>query len=163
MTVDVSFAAVEQFLSLSKAMKNAGQTELRKDLHRGVAAAVKPLLPEAQQALAGGLPASLAARGSRVKQVVQVRTGNDPGVTVGVRYGKRGTGLGASNARMANLHGVIRHPLFGDREHWFNTRVPGAEGWFDRTYGGAAPRSRAAIEQVMEDTVRRIIEEARHG
>lgn len=163
MTADFEVRGADDFLRLSKACKGAGRTELRKELHKGVRDATKPLLPKAARALAAGLPPRVASRGVKVKQVVQVRTGSDPGVTIGVRYGARGTGLGASNARLANRQGVIRHPLFGDREKWFNTPVPGALGWFDDTYSAGAPVARAAIEHSMERVVQKIIEEARRG
>lgn len=161
---EVDITGTDQFLRLSKALKDAGRTgkgSLRNELHAGIRKSVKRAMPKARQALAAGTPAGVDPRSLRVKQVAQVKTGKDPGVTVGVRYGKRGTGLGASNARLANAQGLLRHPLWGNRERWFNTPVPGAKGWFDDTYRAEAPAIRRDIEQAMQDVVEKIVREAR--
>lgn len=163
MTVNLEVNGADQFLQLSKALKEGGQAELRKQLHTGMRQAAKTLLPQATQALADALPAGLAARAAKTKQVVQVKTGGDPGITIGIRYGDRGRGMGASNVRRANNQGVIRHPLFGDRDFWFNTPVSAATGWFDRTYLQSAPVVRPQLEQAMQNVVETIIREARRG
>lgn len=161
MTAHAEVLGADGFLRLSKAMKHAGRTEMRKELHKAVGDAARVVLPLAQRALADGLPGPLGERGANVKQVVQVKTGRDPGVTIGVRFGRRGRGLGASNARLANRTGKIRHPLYGDRDHWYNTPVPEALGWFDHTYSECAPQVRPEIEAAMTRVVEQIIREAR--
>lgn len=150
------------FYALSKALKHAGQTDLRKRLHKGLREAVKEVMPEAEKRLADALPYA-QGRSKPVRQVAQVKTGRDPGVTVGVRFGsKRST-----NARLANSKGLIRHPVFADGQKtrdewmWVNQSVPGAEGWFDKTYINAAPDIRRRIEGVMEDVVLDIVRQAR--
>ena len=118
-------------------------------------------LQDAERKLAAALP--YAKRGKAVNQVAVVRTGRDPGVTVGVRFGTHRS----TNARLANSKGLIRHPVFADGEltrkewRWVNQPVPGAQGWFDRTYQGAAPEIRRSIEAAMQDTVNRIVADAR--
>lgn len=158
---DFSVRGADDFLRLSKALKEAGHTDLRKALHKSLRDAVKEVMPEAERKLAEELP--YLKRGKAVTQVVQVKTGRDPGVTVGMRYGsKRST-----NARLANSKGVFRHPVFADGEktrkewHWVDQPVPGAKGWFDKTYINAAPKIRRRIEGAMSDTVERIVREAK--
>lgn len=152
---------VEDFFRMSKALKGAGRTQLRKELHKGLQDGVKPLVKQANRVLAEGLPAPLAARGNRTKQVVLVQTGKTPGITVGVRFGKREPGLGVSNVRMANRIGKIRHPVFGNREAWANTDVPGALGWFDDTYASGAPTIRPELDKAVRRVVEQIVREAR--
>lgn len=161
MTDDFSIRGAENFLRLSKALKETGEKELRKELHTGMRNAVKPLLPKAAQALATGLPPRLKGRGAKVKQVVQVKTGRDPGVSIAVPYGKRNAGgLGASNARLVNARGVVRHPLYGNRQRWCSTPAPGAQGWFDETYTTRArtvlPDVERAVERVAGQITRRV-------
>lgn len=159
MGADVTLKA-EDAIRLSKALKAAGSNgkgSLRTELHKGLQAAVKPVLPKATDALAAAMPSGVQARARRTKQAVQVKTGADPGIRIAVRYVKRGAGLGASNVRLANRAGVIRHPVFGNRERWVNTRVPGARGWFDETYKEAAPLIRPGIEQVMQDVAEKVV------
>lgn len=154
-------ASADDFHRLSKALKNAGRTGLRKELHKGVRDAVKPLLPEARKELAAGLPGPLRARGAKTRQVVQVKTGRNPGVTVAVRYGKRGAGLSASNARLLNRSGQVRHPVFGSRRVWANTPAPRSRGWFDDTYRRSAPTVTPVLVKAMERVADQIVREAR--
>lgn len=163
---DFEVKGADQFLRLSKALKAAGDTETRKALHKGLRDAVNEVKPKAAEALAEALPTALESRGKAVKQAVQVKTGNDPGVSVVVRYGKAGRGLGASNAQRVNRHGVFRHPVFPDTEkarkdwRWIDQTVAGV-GWFDKTYENAAPRMRATIQQVLEQVADDIVKRAR--
>lgn len=142
----------EKFLRLSKALKAAGQTELRKELNKSLKDAVKPLIPKVKDAARSKLP----QRGGLAKTVAkasirpQVRTGQD---TAGVRLvvGKRRGSAAASTNR-----GVVRHPVF-DRNTWVEQRVE--PGWFDKTLEAEAPgETRLAIEAALEamvDKVRR--------
>ena len=162
MSGDFEFKGADQFLRLSKALKEAGHADLRKKLHKGMRDAVREVMPEAEPALAEQLPYLKKKRAKAVTQVAQVKTGADPGVTVGMRFGsKRST-----NARLANSKGVFRHPVWADGEktrkewHWVNQPVPGAKGWFDKTYLNAAPHIRRRIEAVMERTLEQVIREA---
>jgi hypothetical protein len=158
----------EQFLALSKALKAAGKTELRKELHRQMRIAAKAAMPTAEKRLQGALPSGLKNR-SAVRQVVRVKTGKDPGVTVAVPYGKRKrNGMSAQNARLLNSQGAIRHPVWARDDktssewRWVNQRVPGS-AWFDDTYTEAAPELRKALEAAMEAVAEHIVKEARRG
>lgn len=161
MASDFEIRGAEDFQTFSQALKHADLKKMRREFHREMQKAVKPLLPRAAQELAKGMPGPLQARAAKTKQVVKVSTGRDPGITVGVQYGKRGSGLGAANARLANRAGLVRHPLFGDRQRWFNTAVPGSQGWFDDFYPRHARDALPGVERVMEEFIQRIIRDAR--
>lgn len=161
MAADFEVRGANDFLRLSKGLKEAGEKGLRRELNKSIRNATKPLLPIAAQALAAGLPSRLQGRGRRVRQVVQVKTGRDPGVSIAVPYGKRNAGgLGASNARLVNARGVVRHPLYGNRQRWCSTPAPGAQGWFDETYTTRArtvlPDVERAVERVAGQITRRV-------
>jgi len=142
----------EKFLRLSKALKAAGKTELRKELNKSLKDAVKPLIPKVKDAARAKLP----QRGGLARKVAassvrpQVRTGQ---ATAGVRLvvGKRRGSAAASTNR-----GVVRHPVFG-RNTWVEQQV--TPGWFDATLEAEAPgETKQAIEQALEtmfDKVRR--------
>jgi hypothetical protein len=164
MSRDLQFQSADDFLAFSKAMKNAGRKDLRKQLNKGLQEAVKPLLPGAAEALAQTMPTrsdELRERAGKVRQVVQVTTGRDPGVRVGVPYVReRKDGLGASNARLLNLHGQLRHPFFGDREKWFNTPIPAAVGWYARYYSTHTDGIRASLDDVLQSVADQVVKEA---
>jgi hypothetical protein len=157
----IELRGAEGFLKLSKALKQAGQTELRKGLHKGMRDAVKAYKPKAEEALATVLPSGLQGR-SKVRQVIRVRTGADPGVSVAVPFGKRSrSGLGASNARMLNNQGALRHPTFG-HPPWVNQPV-GGTGWFDDTWRASAPAVRRELELQIQAVLNQIVREAGRG
>jgi hypothetical protein len=169
MSRELRFQSADDFLAFSKACKRAGRKDLRKELNKGLREAVKPLLPGAAEALAQDMPEGpLTDRALRVRQVVQVTTGKDPGVRVGVPYVKRAQGgehggLGASNARLLNLHGQLRHPFFGDRDKWFNTPIPAALGWYGRYYSTHTDGIRAKLDDVLQFVADEIVKEAQRG
>lgn len=153
-------SGADDFLRLSKALKAAGRTHLRNDLNKAMRAAAKPLTAKTAAALDEALPSGLRGRGGRTKQTVQTRTGADPGVRVVVQYGKpAGRGFGASNARLLNRTGRVRHPVFGNRERWVETEIPGAQGWFDETLRREARTVRPMLEQALQDMAERVVRE----
>lgn len=163
MSDDFEVHGADQFLRLSKALKEAGRVELRKELHAGLKVAAKPIAKAMQDELAATVPAALRPRAARTKVAVVVATGRDPGVRLVVRYGKRGGGIGASNARLLNRGVGVRHPLFGDRDLWYTTPAPSAEGWFDRPAETAAPGVRIVLERAIDGVLDEIVREAGHG
>src|SRR5689334_337574 len=109
---DFSIRGADDFQKLSKALKAAGKTEMRKTLHKGMKDAVKPLIPKARASArstlpkAGGLNKLVASASIRP----QVRTGRNA-------YGVRVVVGDKAGARAAN-RGVLRHPVFGNRAVW---------------------------------------------
>ena len=82
---------------------------------------------------------------------VNVRTSDrDPGVAV--------TGQTISgNRKLRRLDaGLLTHPLFGDREHWYTQEEPSVTpGWFTGPAEAVGPRVRAGIEQALDDVSNR--------
>lgn len=159
MSNDFEVTGADQFLRLSKALKEAGHAEMRKSLHKGLRAAVDQVKPKAAAALAEALPSGLKGRGERVKQAVVVKTGADPGVSVVVRYGKAGRGLGASNAKSINRSGKFRHPVYKTGA-WAPQDTSG-QAWFDKTYSNAAPEILASLEKALQQVADDIVKKAR--
>jgi hypothetical protein len=142
----------EDFLALSKALKAAGKAGLRKELHKAVAAAAKPLLPKVKEAARTSLPRAggLNQRIARKPIRVQARTGEK---TAGVRI------VGSKVDPRIN-QGRVYHPVFG-RTPGVVQNVPGAVGYFDKTIEEGAPGVQGSVAQVLEDFAARIIAEAR--
>jgi len=144
--------SANQFLKVSKALKAAGETGLRNELHKDVRKAAGPLVRKARQAAKSMLPqrGGLAKRvaGSRIN--TQVLTGRN-------RYGVRITVGRGRSARDTN-RGTIRHPVFGNRDRWVTQKVP--KGWFDDTMRREAPAIRKDVEKAIERSLNEI---ARRG
>lgn len=139
--------AANNFLKASKALKAAGESQLRKELHGSVRKAARPLIPRARAAARAQLP----KRGGLAKAVAsspmraQVLTGrNKYGVRIAVGKNRR------AGARDTN-RGRIRHPLFGNRERWYSQQTP--KGWFDDTMRAAAPPIRREVEKAIQKSL----------
>jgi hypothetical protein len=113
----------EQLLRVSRALKNAGETDLRKQFHKTIAAAAKPAIPavrasaRAKGPARGGLNERLAKKPYRV----QVRTGAK---TAGVRI------VGTKVDPRMNSLGRIQHPVFGRPGREGRAVRPEVEGLF---------------------------------
>lgn len=151
---DFEVTGADQFLKLSKALKEAGRTGLRRELNTGIRRAARPLVKKTRAEARSRLPkrGGLAAQVAKEPQRVQVRTGAS---TAGVRIV---VGRGKGGARGAN-RGVVRHPVFGNRDVWVDQKVE--PGWFDDPIKGSAPAVRRDIEKAMQTVVDQIVREGR--
>lgn len=151
---DFEIRGAEKFLRLSKALKAAGEKDMRRELNKSLRDAVKPLIPKTRAAARSMLPkrGGLAESVAKAPQRVQVRTGQR---TAGVRLVVARNG---SAARGANK-GVVRHPVF-DTGVYVDQEVPA--GWFDKTLEKEAPTvARKAITEALDDMADRIVREVR--
>jgi hypothetical protein len=142
MSDDFEVRGADQFLAVSKRLKAAGETELRKELNSSVKKATKPLIAKSRARAEATLPArgGLARKVSKAPQRVQTRTGKDPGVRVVVAQ-RAGIAARASN------RGMIRHPVFGNTDVWVSQKVPA--GWFDESLKAGASEVRPEIEAAI--------------
>lgn len=168
MSSDFEVKGADQFLRFSKALKQGGETEARKALHKGLRDVANRVKPNVAKALADALPSRLASKGAKVRQAVQVKTGADPGVSVVVPYGRTGSGkgttsgLGAVNAQMINRSGKFRHPVYRmTGAAWVDQKVPAGLGWFDKGWTNKAPLIRAELALVLEQVADDIAKKAR--
>lgn len=149
-----SIRGAEDFLALSKALKEAGRSSLRTELNAELRKTGKPLIAKTRAAALSELPQSggFAAMVAKEPQRVQVRTG---AATAGMRIvvGKRRGGARAAN------DGEIRHPVF-KTGRFVNQAVE--PGWFDETLRREAPAvAKRAIEVALESIAEKVVKEAR--
>ncbi len=153
MADDFQVDGAEDFLRLSKALKRAGRTEMRKHLNAQMKKAAKPLIAKSKAEALKTLPqrGGLARQIAREPQRIQVRTGTN---TAGVRIvvGRR-----AGGARSTN-RGFVRHPVFGNRDHWVTQKVP--SGWFDDTMRAGAKPIRREVIRAIDDVANQIVRDA---
>jgi hypothetical protein len=140
--------------SLSRDLKETGQRGLRKELLRGVRTAARSAIPDIEAAAAadlpkrGGLAADVAgqkwsARSSMAGPVASVRI------------------VGQGMRELKDIdQGVVRHPVFGNRDVWKRQTAGITPGFFSGTLQKKAPEVRRQIDQVMRDVKLKIERDA---
>lgn len=155
-----SIRGAEQFLALSKRLKAAGETGLRRELHKAVAAAGKPLIPKVRAAAMDELPTrgGLNRRIAKKPYRSQTRTGAK---TAGLRI------TGAKVDPRINNEGRIGHPVFGRKgkpknggRNYVVQQFPEAAGYFNETLAREAPSVRDEVADVLADFTDRIARDA---
>lgn len=143
-----SVKGADDLLALSKRLKAAGQTELRKELHKAMRTAAKPLIPEVRKAARAQLPKSggLNERIARKPYRAQVRTGAK---TAGVR-------ITGSKVDPRINEGRVAHPVFGRSKSTVVQQVPSAQGYFDETLRDQGPQVRDELRRTLAAWTERI-------
>lgn len=147
----------EDLLKLSKNLKAAGRITERKDFHRDLTKALKPIVPEIREEIRTEYPkrGGLAARQAKRPITPKFKTGSD---TAGLSITLRGVTM-----LLAENYGRLRHPVFADKTKtrkewtWRDQVMPvGMIGAFARTriqhYLPAISEAyRNAIEKALKD------------
>jgi hypothetical protein len=147
-----------QLAALSKRLKDAGETGLRRNLQQAIDGAVQPLQREigGVSHLEAYLPDRYAAvLASDLSVTVSRLTGRNPGVRV--------TAKGRVKERKVQLFdvGAINHPVYArgprDTWRWSNGQRAGMKaGFFTDPAEKAGPQVRDAITAAMHDTAAKI-------
>jgi hypothetical protein len=152
---DFEVQGAEQLEALAKRLKAAGAGDLRKELLRGIRETNKPTIEDIRKSALDTLPrrGGLADRIARSKISTRTRTaGRQAGVEI------KGVGIaGASGKKhdIARLNkGLLRHPLFGNRDRWYGQGV--RAGWFNNPIEKRKPEIQRGLQRVMEDVARKV-------
>lgn len=155
-----SIKGTNDFVKLSKALKQAGDKTLRNELHKTVREVAKPLIPKVRQAArnvggSGGIGEHYGKKPYRA----QTRTGQK---SAGVRI------VGPKTDPRVDAQGRVAHPVFGRKGKAANggkntvvQSVPAIKGFFSETLEGSGPEVRAAFVRALDDFTDRIVQQAR--
>jgi hypothetical protein len=148
-----------EFAALSRRLKDAGETELRRELYKAISDAARPLGREIRS------PAHLhpympdhyvdTALAADLTVTVSKRTGRDPGVSVRAK-GK----VKARHVKRLEA-GILMHPVFGDSKkprktwRWVTQTKAMRPGFFSDPAEKSAPGIRDAILAAMHDIAAR--------
>ena len=146
-------SGAQELADLARRLKDAGEGGLRRELYAGIRTAAEPVLGE----IRAGLPAHMPHRYAGV-------LGTDLRLTASVRAGKTASvrlrGVTGRDRQIGRLdRGVLTHPLFGNRKHWFSQGPAGggmAPGFFTGPIEHAAPQLRYAVLSAMRRTAEKI-------
>lgn len=138
----------ESIRDLGRLLK-AAPKELRRDMLREFRAAGTPTRKAVQAALSEDLPQGGGAAKTISRVKVGVRnslTGRNAGVRFSVAHGK--------NDITAIERGVLRHPIYGNRDRWAITKVP--SGIVGAAVETQRPAMAAAVVAAIDSTLDKI-------
>jgi hypothetical protein len=140
--------AARDLAELAANLREIGDTGLRRELTAAIRHAAAGIPPVVR----AGLPLHMPARYAGVL---------DPDLDMGSSTRTTGTEVGVSvyarnrgpkRRKLPRLDfGILAHPLFGDRQHWYDQADGVREGFFSGPVEAAAPRVRADIEAAISD------------
>ncbi len=142
--VDLRITGADQMKRLGAEFKQAGAGDLRKELLAEFRAEARPVIADLRKSAAETLP----RRGGLAQRVARSNIRSATRLT-GTQVGLRITASNPIGIRRINA-GSVRHPLFGDRQHWYGQNV--RAGWFDdpmrRHIGNFRQRAVTAMDRM---------------
>lgn len=140
MPVDLSIEGADGLARVAKALRQVGDKELQRELYAGLNRATKPLKESARESAEATLPRA-GGLGKRVAKSRMATRRRASGANPGVRITSK------SDSRIDR--GVLRHPVFGNRDVWVAQQVP--SGWFTKPMEAGADVVRRELVQVIND------------
>lgn len=147
---DLQVTGYEKFDAVARALKQAGDKELRKELSAGLNRATKTIRADAKQSAEDKLP----RRGGLNKRVARARLstkrsgGRDPGVRIVAK--------GLEQLGLIDERGLVRHPVYGNRGRWVTQDVKEAQGWFTDPMNAGADEARRALVKSLDEIARKL-------
>jgi hypothetical protein len=156
-TVDV---LAHEFAELARELRRAGDDELRRELQDAISHAAAPVPEQIREELPARLPNPYAAvlNADLIIRITSRTARSNPGVRITAPERTRSV---VTRRRLIRLdQGVLAHPLFGNRRHWYTQPV--TAGFFTQPAEDSAPRARQDIEEAL-DRVKEKIYAGVHG
>lgn len=144
----IEVTGTEQLSKVAGAIATFEPT-LRKELLRGMRESAKPAIRHVKDAALRDFPAGGGLNKFAQKSAIGVRTrtsGKDAGVRIIAL--KKGHDVRAMD------RGEVRHPLWGNRKHWYPQSVK--PGFFTATLSGEGEQVQVRMLEVMDETLHAI-------
>jgi hypothetical protein len=148
--VDLQIKGADQLGALAKALRQAGDKELQKELYAGLNRATKPLRQAAKESAERNLP----QRGGLNKRVAKARmstrrsAGRNPGVRIVAK--------GLDQLSRMDAKGEVKHPTYGRRDRWVTQEIREAQGWFSDPMKAGAPAVRRELIKTLDKVARKV-------
>jgi hypothetical protein len=147
-------SGASDFAALSRRLREAGETGLRRELAKALRTAADPIVREIRDSsnLRSYMPDRYAETLAADLSVSTVQRGSirSPGVRIQARTGTKKRKVGDVDA------GVLHHPLYGNREHWFLQLRGMKAGFFTDPCEKSGPAVRDEILAAMDDVASKI-------
>ena len=126
---------------MAKELEKQGRRDLRKTLRKVLTDATKPARREMRDATRAALPkkGGLSKWAGKMPALTIHESGPSVGATI--KLGRKGHDFKALN------RGRVRHPLFGNRDHWYMEGIE--SGWWDEARKRIEPQVRQSVDEAM--------------
>lgn len=140
------------FAALARRLKEAGEKDLRKELYSGITRATKPMRVGIKNNSVTYMPSGYGGTFQKSLRLTSVKRagGKNPAVRI------KAVGKGQSRPRQIGPtnDGTLRHPLFGNRDFWYTTKIK--PGFFTKEALKGAPAAQKEILKVMKDVAEKV-------
>lgn len=152
MSADLRIEGSEKLGALSDALRRYGTVELEKELFQGITRAVDPLVKAVKASLKGYLPNRYAeaVATSLVERAVRL-AGSNPGIRL---TASAKTPKGKQRDLVGLNKGRLRHPLYGDRQWWYDQDVK--KGFWDEPLLDESDAVREELVKVLDNIAREL-------
>ena len=152
MAVDLNVHGAAKLGAVANRLKETGDKDLRKELYRGIQRAGKP----ARAAVVAAAREVLPKRGGvndfiadALKTRISTLANRSNDAAIRLTASRKGTDLRSIN------RGRLRHPVFGNRKAWSDTKVP--KGWVEAAVVEQTPEIRKEIVKVLDDVAEKML------
>lgn len=151
--MEIIITGADEFATLARRLKEAGAKDLRKELYAGINRSVKPLKQDVKDSTGDYLPGGYAGviTASIKIRVSRRGSGSSPGIRL---LAKASTPSGGARELARLDKGWLRHPLWGNRKHWYPQRI--ASGFYTHTLEQDAPRVRIELVEAIRKVAAKI-------
>ena len=147
--MNITVRGTEQLTTLAQRFREAANSGLRDELRN----TLSTLGPGIIDSVRNSARTTLPRRGGLAALIADTSEFTAPIVTTPTEVKLSITARSNVDIRLLN-DGTVRHPLFGNRQHWYNQTVK--PGWFTRPLVGIGPRVSEELNQTLETVARRI-------
>lgn len=126
----------------SAELTKAGRKEFRATLRKIITTETKPARIELREATRAALPkkGGLSRWAGKMPALSVHESG--PNIGASIKLGKKGHDFEALN------RGRVRHPLFGNRKHWYMEGIEA--GWWDAARSRLEPQVQANVREALK-------------
>ena len=150
---DVEIVGRAQFVAVARKLSAMGKEGggLRRELNKQLNTAVEPLSQAVITHLGEYLPSGYAPV---LASTLTVRAALSSGTAIGLRLTAKAKGVTRNRQIRVINNGVLRHPVYGDRDVWVNQHVK--PGFWDEPLTAAKDIPKEKLQEAVRNVIRRI-------
>jgi hypothetical protein len=145
----ITMRGTEQLTSLAQRFREAANSGLRDELRKTLSTMGPGIIDSVRNSARTTLP----RRGGLAALIADRSVFTAPVVTTPTEVRLSVTARSEVNIKLLD-DGTVRHPLFGNRQHWYTEAV--RPGWFTRPLQGLGPKVAEELNQTLETVARKI-------